>query len=119
MLSSKKISSLVFCCVLSAPIISAVHASPLTATQEQAAQLEAANGRIASVQGNTFTLEPQKSQSTNREQAQQDDQKAMTFTIDQSTTVEGRIEVGASADVTYRQQDGNDIAVNVRVSAPQ
>ena len=118
----KRISISIFCCVLSAPIISAgngAHTVGPTVMQEQTAQLESASGRIASVQGNTFTLEAQKSQNSNRERVQQDEQNAMTFTIDQSTTVEGKIEVGANADVTYRQQDGNNIAVSVRVSPPQ
>ena len=115
MFSVRKIIILL-CCLLAAPLISARNAG-FACTQEQTAQLQSASGRIASVQGNTFTLEPQKSPSSNREQAQQE--KALTFTIDQSTTVEGKIEVGANADVTYRQQSGNNIAVSVRVSPPQ
>lgn len=116
MFSARRMFILLFC-LLVAPLISArnaTNAAGLACTQEQTAQLQSASGRIASVQGNTFTLEPQ---SPNREQAQQE--KALTFTIDQSTTVEGKIEVGANADVTYRQQDGNNIAVSVRVSPPQ
>jgi len=119
MFSARRIFILLFC-LLAAPLISArnaANAAGLARTQEQTAQLQSASGRIASVQGNTFTLEQQKSQNSNREQAQQE--KALTFTIDQSTTVEGKIEVGANAEVTYRQQDGNNIAVSVRVSPPQ
>jgi hypothetical protein len=119
MFSARSIFIVIFS-LLAAPLISprnATNAAELACTQEQTAQLQSASGRIASVQGNTFTLEPQKSQSSNREQAQQE--KALTFTIDQSTTVEGKIEVGANADVTYRQQAGNNIAVSVRVSPPQ
>jgi hypothetical protein len=40
----------------------------------------------------------------------------MTFTIDDNTTVSGKLAVGASADVTYRSQGGQNIAVSVRVS---
>ena len=122
MFSPQRISILAFCCFLWAPVVAARHpaqAARPTSTQEQTAQLESTSGRIASVQGNTFTLESQKSQSSGRESFRQDDQKAITFTIDQSTTVEGKIEVGANADVTYRQQDGNNIAVSVRVTPPQ
>jgi hypothetical protein len=85
--------------------------------QEQTAQVESASGRITSVEGNTFTLELPQNPGTRN--FQQDAQKVMTFTVDQNTTVEGKIEVGAKADVTYRVEDGNNIAVSVRVAPPQ
>jgi hypothetical protein len=87
--------------------------------QDQTAQVESVCGRITSVEGNTFTLETPRSQNPSARSFQQDAQKVMTFTVDQNTTVEGKIEVGASADVTYRVQDGNNIAVSVRVASPQ
>jgi hypothetical protein len=40
----------------------------------------------------------------------------MTFMIDKNTTVDGKLKVGANADVTYREEGGNNIAVSVRVS---
>lgn len=122
MFSPRRLFTLVFCCFLTAPVVAAGHATQAagpTRMQEQTAQLESTSGRIASVQGNTFTLEPQKSQTSGREPAQQDGQTAVTFTIDQSTKVEGKIEVGANADVTFRQQAGNNIAVSIRVTPPQ
>ena len=42
--------------------------------------------------------------------------KTMTFTIDKNTTVDGKLKVGANADVTYRQEGGNNIAISVHVS---
>jgi Cu/Ag efflux protein CusF len=42
--------------------------------------------------------------------------KTMTFMIDKNTTVDGKLKVGANADVTYREEGGNNIAVSVRVS---
>lgn len=88
-------------------------------SQDQTAQVESVSGRITSVEGNTFTLEAPQSRNSGARNFQQDAQKVMTFTIDQNTTVEGKIEIGASADVTYRVQDGNNIAVSVRIAAPQ
>jgi hypothetical protein len=122
MVSPLKISTLIISSFLSVSTISPARPAPATqpsAMQDQTAQLESTTGRIASVQGNSFTLEPQQSQTSGRQQFQQDAEKVMTFTVDQSTTIEGKIEVGADADVTYREQDGNNIAVSVRVSPPQ
>ncbi len=42
--------------------------------------------------------------------------KTMSFQIDKNTTVEGQLQVGANADVTYRQDNGSNIAISVRVS---
>jgi Cu/Ag efflux protein CusF len=43
--------------------------------------------------------------------------RTMTFTIDKNTTIDGKLKVGASADVTYRQEGGNNIAISVRVGS--
>jgi hypothetical protein len=67
------------------------------------------SGRITAIAGNTITLETTASQNGAHD--------AITFTIDQDTVVEGRIEVGSKADVTYRRQDRNNIAVSVRISS--
>jgi hypothetical protein len=40
----------------------------------------------------------------------------MTFQIDKNTTVDGKLKVGANADVTYREESGNLVAISVRVS---
>jgi hypothetical protein len=119
MVSSLCTSALVISCFLYVSVCVA-HRTPKTkqVTQEQTAQLESVSGRITSVQGNTFTLETPQSQNSGAHEFQRDSQKVMTFTVDQNTTVEGKIEVGANADVTYREQDGNDIAVSVRASPP-
>jgi hypothetical protein len=42
--------------------------------------------------------------------------KTMNFQVDSNTTIDGKLKVGASADVTYRQEGGNNIAISVRVS---
>lgn len=77
----------------------------------QTAQLQSVSGRITSVAGNTFTIE------TSQDSSQKNGPKQITFTIDQQTVVEGKITIGSTADVTFRSEDNNNIAVSVRVSA--
>jgi hypothetical protein len=40
----------------------------------------------------------------------------MTFLIDKNTAVEGSLKVNANADVTYREESGNNVAISVRVT---
>ena len=40
----------------------------------------------------------------------------MIFLINQNTTVDGKLKVGANADVTYREDNGNNVAISVRVA---
>jgi|SRR5580698_2619251 hypothetical protein len=89
-------------------------------TSQDAAQVQSASGKIASVQTNSFTLEmtdnaPGGSQNLVQDKSQT---KTISFVIDKNTTVDGKMKVGANADVTYRQDNGSNIAVSVRV-APQ
>jgi hypothetical protein len=50
------------------------------------------------------------------QQLQETPQKSMTFQIDKNTTVDGKLKVGANADVTYREDGGKLVAISVRVS---
>lgn len=105
-----------FLLVALAPV--AIYSAVTTATpsaKSQAAEVQSASGRITSVQGNTFTLETPQAQNNSGNQFLQDDQKVITLMIDQNTAVDGKIEVGADANVTYQQQDGNNIAVSVHI----
>jgi hypothetical protein len=87
---------------------------PPTVTQ-QSDQTQSVTGTIATVGRNSFTLTL--TSAINRDQHSQDTPRTMTFVIDKNTTIDGRLRVGASADVTYRQQNGNYIAINVRVAS--
>lgn len=119
MFPQSRISVLIACCLIGFACSPSSSLARTKIAQEQTAQLESVSGRIASVQGNTFTLQSQQSKDSTAAARQVNSNEVMTFTVDQSTTVEGKIEVGANADVTFREQDGNNIAVSVRVSAPQ
>lgn len=91
-----------------------------TAIQD-AAEVQSASGKILSVESNSLTLEITQSTATAGLRFSQDNNqkpKTMTFVIDKNTAVDGKLAVGSSADVTYRQDNGNNIAVSVRV-APQ
>jgi len=40
----------------------------------------------------------------------------MTFMIDKNTTLEGKLKVNANAEVTYREDNGKNIAISVKVT---
>jgi Cu/Ag efflux protein CusF len=87
---------------------------------QAAAQTQAATGTISAVDKASFTitLPPTKNLSAASNFAQ-DTPKTMTFVVDKNTTIEGKLRVGASAEVTYRDDNGEHIALGVRVSPPQ
>jgi len=40
----------------------------------------------------------------------------MKFVMDKNTTVDGKLQVGANADVTYREDSGKNLAISVHVA---
>jgi hypothetical protein len=120
----REISKMVVSIVTSSILAGAASALPPRGPAHQgrgqgqdATQMLSVSGRITSVDTDSFTL--QTSQNSSGQQYQETDQgrgKTMTFMIDQNTTVDGKLQVGANADVTYRQDNGNNIAVNVHVT---
>ncbi len=86
---------------------------------QDAAQPQSVSGKIASVEKNSFTLTVGQSQTSSEKNNLLQDSpspKTMTFQINKNTTIEGSLRVGANADVTYRQEKGQNIAISVRVS---
>jgi hypothetical protein len=98
-----------------APAIDAPQNNPAAA--ENAAQLQSVSGTISTVQRDSFTLVTSASgpQGENFRQGRAST-RAMMFIIDQNTAVDGKLKVGANADVAYRQDNGNNVAVSVAVS---
>jgi hypothetical protein len=91
----------------------------LANNQGAAAQEQSVSGKIASVEKNSFTLTVGQSQTSTASQNVMQDSatpKTMVFQIDKNTAVEGTLKVGATADVTYRQEKGANIAISVRVT---
>src|SRR5215475_198822 len=114
------LSVLAFLFFVSALGILPTTAKSRTAKQDQqpSAQAQTVSGKIASVDKSSFTLNvtsggANKGQSMTNESS---GPKTMSFQIDKNTTVDGQLKVGANADVTYRQDGGNNIAISVHVS---
>jgi hypothetical protein len=83
--------------------------------QQAAAQTQSVSGKIASVEQNTFTLTVASGSSVSEAQ-QPTSATTMSFVTDKNTTVEGKLKVGSAADVTYRQDNGANVAISVHVA---
>ncbi len=83
----------------------------------QSVQLQSASGQVATVSRDSFTLTTTGNATQGEAFAQVDNtSKTMMFVIDDNTTVDGKLIVGANADVVYRDDNGNHMAVSVTVS---
>ena len=90
------------------------------AGRQDSAQTQSVSGKIASIGKTSFTLTVASTRMLNQSQAvpgQDATAKTMTFMVDKNTTIDGKLKVGASADVTYRQEGENNIAISVRVGS--
>ena len=123
----RNVGRVFFSTVASLALAAAVWALPPThstamlgsSNTQDAAQQQSVSGKIASVEKNSFTLtvgQSQTSTENNNLQLTAGDPKTMTFQLDKNTTIEGSLKVGASADVTYRQEKGANIAISVHVT---
>jgi hypothetical protein len=83
--------------------------------QQATAQAQSVSGKIASVDQNSFTLTVASKSSVSQD-PQPSASSTMSFTIDKNTTVDGKLKVGSSADVTYRQDNGANVAISVHVT---
>jgi Cu/Ag efflux protein CusF len=91
--------------------------APAPQTAKGSTQLQSVSGTISTVQRDSFTLVASTA-APQGEQFQEDRNpgRTMMFVIDQNTSVDGKLKVGANADVIFRQDTGNDIAVSVTVA---
>ena len=116
--------------VFSLMFVVAVVAVPLTAhssiptstvaIDQEAAQTQSVSGTISAVSKTNFVLTVQPKASGAESVSKQDPPKTMTFQIDNNTTVEGKLQVGSNAEVTYRDdRSGNHLAIGVKVTAPK
>ncbi|HKW89731.1 MAG TPA: hypothetical protein VJN21_13365 [Candidatus Acidoferrales bacterium] len=100
-------------------LVGAIWVSPATRAHRQARQtaLQAqaqsktleASGKIATVSDNQFTVEVQKSDNS---------VAPVTFITDKDSVVEGKIVEGATADITYRVDNGKNFVVRARITPP-
>jgi hypothetical protein len=123
----KNMHRIVFATLASLMLVASLLAIPpannaqLTTTaqaQTPASQLSV-SGKITAVGKGSFTLAVAGSQTSSGQQLAQEAPKAksMIFHIDKNTTIEGKLKVDANADVTYREENGKNIAISVHVTA--
>ena len=93
------------------------NAQPTAIAQTPASQLSA-SGKITAVGKDSFTLAVAGGQASAGQQLLQEapKPKSMVFHIDKNTTIEGKLKVDANADVTYREENGKNIAISVHVA---
>jgi hypothetical protein len=77
-------------------------------TSREATEHASVSGKISAIGDASFSVDVQKSH----------DLVTVQFLIDDTTKVEGRLEVGSMATVDYRTDDGNNIAIHVVVQSP-
>lgn len=91
------------------------HAQPTLAAQT--ASPLSVSGKVTAVTKDSFTLAVGGSQTSRQLLTQATEAKSMTFAIDKNTTIEGKLKVNANAEVTYREDNGKNIAISVRITA--
>jgi hypothetical protein len=114
---------IVFAAVASLALIAALWAMPPALANSQAATIGqqppaaplSVSGKITAVAKDSFTLAlaGQTGQQLVQEAARP---KSMTFQLDKNTTIEGKLQVNANAEVTYREESGRNIAISVHVA---
>jgi hypothetical protein len=90
-----------------------------SAREQNTAQPQSVTGKIASFDKSSLTLNVVASQinASGHQLAQPaNTSKTMTFLIDKNTTVEGTLKVDSNAAVTYREDNGSNIAISVSVT---
>lgn len=92
--------------------------SQATVPHEQTSpQTQSITGKITSVEKSSFTLSVATAVSNPGHQLLQTaSAKSMTFVVDKNTTIDGKLQVGATADVTYREDAGRNIAITVKIT---
>ncbi|HEY2546526.1 MAG TPA: hypothetical protein VGI46_10710 [Candidatus Acidoferrum sp.] len=86
-----------------------------TPARQTTPQTQSVSGKIASVDQNSFTLTVGSGSTVATEQSTAA-ASTMSFTIDKNTTVDGKLKVGSTADVTYRSDNGANVAISVHVT---
>ena len=79
---------------------------------QTASQQRSASGTIASLNQDSFTLEIGSTASINDRQNRT---ATMNVVLDANTTTDGKMQVGTSVEVIYREVNRQNIAVNVSV----
>lgn len=97
----------IFVACLSIAVSSNALASQPTSLFKEPTQHGSVSGKISAIADASFSVDVKKSQ----------DVVTLQFFIDDTTKVEGRLEVGSTATVDYRTDAGSNIAVHVVVQS--
>jgi hypothetical protein len=89
---------------------------PAVATEQTPAAPQSVSGKITAIGKDSFTLAVGSNRPAGHQLAQDPAPKSMTFVIDKNTTIEGKLKVNANAEVTYREDSGNNVAISVHVT---
>jgi hypothetical protein len=93
----------------------AANGAPQTTASQDQIGLQSASGTIVAVKSDSFTLRTAADNPQVQRFMPAPVPKEMIFLIDNNTTVNGRMTVGATASVIYREANGKDLAVTVIV----
>lgn len=108
--------SVVACLALGAflcPVPSTAHKA--TAGQQNASEAQTVSGKVTAIGKTSFTLAVSSARMSSQSTRENANAKTMTFQVNSNTTIDGNLQVGVNADVTYRIDNGEYIAINVRV----
>ena len=86
-----------------------------TVSTQSAAEAHTVSGKVTSIGKTSFTLAVAAARMDQESSKPDSTAKSMTFQVDSNTTIDGNLQVGVDADVTYRIDSGQYIAINVRV----
>jgi hypothetical protein len=99
----------IFMACLSVAVSSDAIASQPASLFKDATEHGSVSGKISSIGDASFSVDVNKSQKP----------VTLQFLVDDTTKVEGRLEIGATATVDYRTDAGNNIALHVVVRPPE
>jgi len=118
-----KVSRVIFSALTGVAMVTALSVLPSSAntakqqdsTQQPSAQTQKVSGQISSFDKTSLTINVTTGGAANIS-TQGAAPSSMTFAIDKNTTVDGKLKVGSAADVTYRQDNGGNVAISIHVS---
>ena len=112
-----KVSRVVFSALTGFALVAALSVPPSNAgtpkqdPAQQQAQTQRVSGKISAFDKTSLTISV-----ASANISLQGAPSSMTFAIDKNTTVDGKLKVGSTADVTYRQDNGVNVAISIHVS---
>ena len=82
---------------------------------QSTSEAQTVSGKVTAIGKTSFTLAVSSAKMTSESTRENTSPKTMTFQVNSNTTIDGNLQVGVNADVTYRIDNGEYVAMNVRV----